>query len=327
MSASSPVNHEAEIAMKTHFLQPIYLICSLSIAAVLLLSDVSMPARPVRANGIAPSHLQTMAVAAIEDVVVSDPATSSPCTGDGVYLYEDINYGGACLKWTADDPELGDDGWHDRASSIKFVGSYSGGRYKATLYEHYSYTGAFTTFSADDPWLGDDAIGNDSADSIRIQQVPFCDLVSEIPKTECEALVSFYNSTFGPYWTNRTGWLVTYTPCSWYGVTCANGHVTRLQLITNNLSGSLPASISNLLYLSYLRMDRNKLIGSIPASIGSLAYLGEFDLSYNLLSGSIPESMGNLSVLQKLYVAHNNAMTGALPHSLTNLSLDLLLLQ
>ena len=120
--------------------------------------------------------------AAEKDVVVSDPTISSPCTGDGVYLYEDINYGGACLKWTADDPELGDDGWHDRASSIKFVGSYSGGRYKATLYEHYSYTGAFTTFSADDPWLGDDAIGNDSADSIRIQQVPFCDLVSEIPK-------------------------------------------------------------------------------------------------------------------------------------------------
>ncbi len=42
--------------------------------------------------------------------------------GDGVYLYGDIDYAGDCIKFTADDPELGDDGWHDKASSIRFVG-------------------------------------------------------------------------------------------------------------------------------------------------------------------------------------------------------------
>lgn len=63
------------------------------------------------------------------------PAAGYACDGsDGVYLYEDINYGGACIRFTADDPELGDDGWHDRASSVKFVGfMYAGGRARATL--------------------------------------------------------------------------------------------------------------------------------------------------------------------------------------------------
>ncbi len=55
------------------------------------------------------------------------------------------------------------------------------------------YSGVATTFSADDNWLGDNPIGNDSADSIRIEIRPFCDMVTEIPKAECEALVALYN--------------------------------------------------------------------------------------------------------------------------------------
>jgi len=59
-----------------------------------------------------------------------------------------------------------------------------------------------------------------------------CDNVTEIPKTECEALVALYNSTNGPGWTNRIGWLVTNTPCSWCGVTCTAGRVIQLSLGT-----------------------------------------------------------------------------------------------
>ena len=53
---------------------------------------------------------------------------------------------------------------------------------------------------------------------------------------DCEALVALYNGTNGASWTNRTGWLATNAPCSWYGVTCTSGRVTQLVLSNNNLN-------------------------------------------------------------------------------------------
>lgn len=66
----------------------------------------------------------------------------------------------------------------------------------------------------------------------EVGALAFCDSVTEIPTAECQALVDLYNGTNGSSWTNRTGWLVTYTPCSWYGVTCQGGHVLMLDLST-----------------------------------------------------------------------------------------------
>ena len=48
-----------------------------------------------------------------------------------------------------------------------------------------------------------------------------CNDVTEIPKAECEALVTFYDSTNGDNWTNQIridDWKVTNMPCSWCGV-------------------------------------------------------------------------------------------------------------
>ncbi|MEN8221295.1 MAG: hypothetical protein ABFS56_34085 [Pseudomonadota bacterium] len=42
-----------------------------------------------------------------------------------------------------------------------------------------------------------------------------CGQVTEIPSTECEALVVLYNSTNGDNWRNNGGWLGTNMPCSW----------------------------------------------------------------------------------------------------------------
>jgi hypothetical protein len=53
------------------------------------------------------------------------------------------------------------------------------------------------------------------------QTSPFeCATVTEIPQSECEALVAFYTSADGDNWRNKTGWLQTNTPCSWFGITC-----------------------------------------------------------------------------------------------------------
>ena len=67
-----------------------------------------------------------------------------------------------------------------------------------------------------------------------------------------QPLVDLYNATNGPGWTNNTGWLSGCDPCTgnggnpWFGVTCSNGRVIRIGLPTNNLSGTLPPSLSAL---------------------------------------------------------------------------------
>ncbi|WP_216092684.1 hypothetical protein, partial [Candidatus Marithrix sp. Canyon 246] len=54
-----------------------------------------------------------------------------------------------------------------------------------------------------------------------IQAATNCDAVTEISKGECESLLELYNSTNGANWKNNSGWNVTNTPCSWYGVSCS----------------------------------------------------------------------------------------------------------
>jgi len=50
-----------------------------------------------------------------------------------------------------------------------------------------------------------------------------CAVVTEIPVAECETLIALYNNTDGEHWSDNTGWNVTNTPCSWYGITCNGG--------------------------------------------------------------------------------------------------------
>ena len=96
-----------------------------------------------------------------------------------------------------------------------------------------------------------------------IQAATDCNAVTEISKGECESLLELYNSTDGANWTNNTGWNVTNTPCSWHGVSCSNGGVTRISLINNELKGSIP-DFSSLPKLEKLSLYTNQLSGSIP---------------------------------------------------------------
>ena len=57
-----------------------------------------------------------------------------------------------------------------------------------------------------------------------------CERQTQIPTFECEALIALYTNTNGDEWSNNDGWSTSETPCSWYGVTCADGHVTVLSL-------------------------------------------------------------------------------------------------
>jgi Leucine-rich repeat (LRR) protein len=112
---------------------------------------------------------------------------------------------------------------------------------------------------------------------------------SEIPQSECNALVALYNNTGGSSWSDQSGWLKTGTPCSWFGVTCnSSSHVTGVDLAYNGLSGSIPAEFCSLSNLQYLNLSDNQLSGSIPADAGNMSNLVSLNLGLNQLTGSIP---------------------------------------
>ena len=170
-----------------------------------------------------------------------------------------------------------------------------------------------------------------------------CAAVTEIPQQECEALVAFYTSTNGNNWLNHSGWLQTNTPCTWYGLACDAGHVSRLEFYDNNLQGHfpeelgtltelavfrlahadlpgpMPASLTNLQRLVTLMLVNVGLAGSLPPDIGKLTAIRAFDLGHNQLTGSIPPQLGNLADLEHLYL-DDNQLDGPIPPELGNLT-------
>jgi Leucine-rich repeat (LRR) protein len=146
-----------------------------------------------------------------------------------------------------------------------------------------------------------------------------CAAITQIPSTECEALVAFYDSTGGANWSHNDGWNETNMPCSWYGVSCSGGHVSGLDLSDNQLTGSIPTELGNLSNLTRLDLSGNQLTGSIPAELGNLSNLEELWLFYNQLTGTIPTELGNLSNLETLILS-SNQLTGSIPTELGNLS-------
>lgn len=97
-------------------------------------------------------------------------------------------------------------------------------------------------------------------------------------------------------------------------------NLTTLNLANNNLSGSLPYSISGMVSLNYLNVSGNSLSQSIGDAFANHSALATIDLSHNNLSGDLPNSMSSLSNLSTLHV-QNNQLTGSL-NLLVGLPLD-----
>ncbi len=159
-----------------------------------------------------------------------------------------------------------------------------------------------------------------------------CNVVTEIPVSECQSLLELYNSTNGPNWRNNTGWNQTNMPCSWHGITCGAGHVTEIHLSDdsnisdniygNGLTGQIPDL--NLPSLTQLTLWENPLSGSIP-NFSNLPNLKGLTLSHNQLTGNIP-NFSNLPNL-KFLVLESNRLNGNIPNfsnipNLTILALD-----
>ncbi|MFN8487227.1 MAG: fibronectin type III domain-containing protein [Caldilineaceae bacterium] len=191
-----------------------------------------------------------------------------------------------------------------------------------------------------DLWSDDSALA-----SVTTPPLPgfSCNNVTEIPATECQALVALFNSTNGLTWTNQTGWGQTNTPCSWFGLTCYQGHVFTIDLRGNHLNGplpvelvnltnldtlilngnqvngTLPVALGNLTQLRILWLDTNQLTGPLPAELGNLPQLTNLDLGLNQLSGPIPATFGNLTQLVQLEL-QGNPLGGSIPAELAKLT-------
>ena len=143
------------------------------------------------------------------------------------------------------------------------------------------------------------------------------------------ALVSLYEATDGPNWTNNDGWLTDAPLEDWYGISVDDqGRVEQIALPSNGLGGPIPDELANVVTLQVLSLGHNELAGPIPPEIGNLAQLTTLLLHENQLTGPIPRELGNLASLQWLYLG-GNELTGPTPPELGNLAnlLDLRLHQ
>ncbi|NDI33917.1 HBL/NHE enterotoxin family protein [Chengkuizengella sediminis] len=102
---------------------------------------------------------------------------------EGVYLYEDSNYGGRVLHFGAGRYNLDEDyGFDDKLSSLKITGDYS-----VTLYQD-DWSDTDETFYSNDSWLGDNRVGNDKVSTI---------IVTKLPAAGEEGVYLYENSDYG----------------------------------------------------------------------------------------------------------------------------------
>ncbi|KAL5211976.1 hypothetical protein ABZP36_022823 [Zizania latifolia] len=185
----------------------------------------------------------------------------------------------------------------------------------------------------------------------------------KLPQQEVEALKGIAHKL------NKLDWDFTVDPCTWpktwdnstnstnpssypkipvSNVTCdcsfknnTECHITRLQLMRQNLTGVLPEEAADLTYLIELDLSRNIIEGPIPASwanlpvfnltllgnrisgtipkeLGRMPLLKSINLEGNQLVGPIPSELGNIISLERFFISANN-ITGELPSTFSRL--------
>ncbi|KAK1661615.1 hypothetical protein QYE76_049774 [Lolium multiflorum] len=96
----------------------------------------------------------------------------------------------------------------------------------------------------------------------------------------------------------------------------------------NHFTGPIPSSISNISYLTNLRLSNNRFSGYVPPTLGRLGSLQKLDLDGNKLEVNNSEgwefisSLANCSQLERLSLG-GDSFGGQLPGSIVNLSTTL----
>ncbi|CAI7803129.1 unnamed protein product [Closterium sp. NIES-54] len=87
--------------------------------------------------------------------------------------------------------------------------------------------------------------------------------------------------------------------------------VAQLRLGGNELSGSIPDTLSTLTQLVALNLSTNRLSGSLSSGLAGLQQLSVLDASWNALTGSIPSTLSSLHSLN----LSSNFLSGPIPAS------------
>ncbi|KAK6163879.1 hypothetical protein DH2020_000743 [Rehmannia glutinosa] len=121
-------------------------------------------------------------------------------------------------------------------------------------------------------------------------------------------------------------------PCTsnWTGIICYNRTLSMmvtsifktcaefLDLMWNNISGTIPKEIGNITTLELLLLNGNQLTGFLPDELGYLSNLDRIQIDQNQISGPIPLSFANLSKAKHLHM-NNNSLSGQIPPELSRL--------
>ncbi|KAL5987524.1 hypothetical protein ACLOJK_035272 [Asimina triloba] len=92
-------------------------------------------------------------------------------------------------------------------------------------------------------------------------------------------------------------------------------NLQTLSIRYNNVSGSIPPSISNVSSLVFLTISSSSIEGTVPSSITSLSSLEYLDISFNSITGYLPSSLSSLKNLQVL-LANENFLQGPIPEAI-----------
>jgi Leucine-rich repeat (LRR) protein len=140
-----------------------------------------------------------------------------------------------------------------------------------------------------------------------------------------------YYATGGENWIDQSGWLgPDISECSWYtdadgGINCnIENAMTRLELVRNNINGTLPAEIGLLTDLLRINLagdpDSGYLTGGIPTEIGLLTRLNFLGIEGNRLSEPLPDDFFEHLGASSTVLLSNNQLPGPIPASIANLT-------
>ncbi|GJN28572.1 hypothetical protein PR202_gb16771 [Eleusine coracana subsp. coracana] len=116
-----------------------------------------------------------------------------------------------------------------------------------------------------------------------------------------------------------------------------NGHVgqfpaelssglSQLQISLNNLSGTIPASLSHITTLAVISCAYNNFVGNVPDEFAKLSNMQQLYLGANQLSGRFPGAIMNFSALTDLSLGLNK-FNGEVPPDLGRVLHNLLLFE
>ncbi|KAJ0089277.1 hypothetical protein Patl1_31604 [Pistacia atlantica] len=124
---------------------------------------------------------------------------------------------------------------------------------------------------------------------------------------------------------NLNSWKKT-DPCvsNWTGEICLMDpndgylHVQELNFMWNNLTGSIPKEIGNLITLKLLLRSANQISGPIPDELGSLSNVTILNHDSNNISGPLPKTLANMTTAGHFHL-NNNSISGQIPPELSAL--------